>query len=394
MVRRNGRTLSLLAALVLALAGGVLGVGCGDDEDTPNGGTGGTGGVGGTGGTGGTGGVRLCGGEYCAVGEECKVYGIEEVCECDPNNDQCEEGYYCNDGNRRCTPVPLPPRELFTCAEYAAGTKDEATGLECVPFNDGTQFWLRPCSTYADCKAVGTFCARDLGPNYLPYCFPMPCGENDNLEGVPPNGKEFERCDPYYHMANGDPEFWGTCIPDGQAFTSNRGNGPGNATCQAHGTSRTTCRPRPQTPGDADRCDLGWECIEWFWAGLWVDCSEDQPCQNPALQCVGGRCVEHACETDADCPSEAYCSSDKLCVPLGECRPICDAGTRTDKTEEFAVCEAGFECKVDDRVVSTPANAPFRLGYCVEGEGGTGGTGGAGGETGEAGAGGETGEGG
>jgi len=402
MTRWNGRALSLLAALVLALGGGVLGVGCGEDENGDHPGAGGTGGSGdgGSGGTGGTGGDQPCGGEFCRPGEVCKTYGLEKHCECDPENDQCEEGFYCSEAKSyRCTPVPPPPREYATCAEYKQGDRDEATGLECVALQTG-QFWLRPCRTHADCKVVGSFCPFEVGGSgYLPYCIDIPCGVDDPTTGGdinwPHNGKEFERCDPYLHMTQGAPSEWGTCIPDWWAFTSNRSGGPGTGTCQAAGTSRTTCRPRPQNPEDpSTRCELGWECIEWFWAGLGASCSEEQPCQNPNLRCVGGRCLEYSCETDADCGENAYCSSDKLCVPLGECREICDAGSRTDKTEEFVGCEGGAECKIDPDIVSTPATAQFALGYCVEGEGGSGGTGGTGGEGGTGGVGGEGGTGG
>lgn len=81
-------------------------------------------------------------------------------------------------------------------------------------------------------------------------------------------------------------------------------------------------------------------------------CNTDQDCRkfpsgapNPADfdRCIGGGCVDSACDRDADCPARQRCEQDRNRV------------TR---------CVA-VECKVDSECPPPGSTSPFRLRYCI-----------------------------
>lgn len=291
-------------------------------------GSGGAGGSGGSGTGGSGGGERLpCGDELCRPGEECVDFG---VCECDPENSGCHAGFSCSALSRRCEPEPLT-MEGGVCANPGSSAGD----LVCVQTQSGTG-WLRPCTTHADCRLLGTFCPAELDASLPSYCFAIRCGADDpNIAWFGQNGDVFGACDPLHYGVLSETPEGGTCVPD---TNSER------ATCLRDGTSTTTCRRSPLGGFREEyACAPGFSCEQLF-EGWGESCNTDADCGKESLLCVEGLCFPMPCRQDRDCGTNSYCSSDRICEPLGACIEICNAGTLGASAGPHADCSGGKVC--------------------------------------------------
>lgn len=258
-----------------------------------------------------------------------------DVCECDPLADTCDDGFYCSDQTFRCT------------AEYRALEWTDCTGLEgyslvsglyCHDFGTVT-FWIRVCTTSADCLTPGFFCPFESDPTLLNACIPNRCGPNDSeISAIfPQNGDYFGSCDAQYHGA----------LPGGAAGTCQPAVvAPLLGTCLQDGTSTTTCRSRdPRGFVASTKCAPGYVCREDL-SGWSAPCATDLDCPHPSLYCKTNVsvCQPRPCYTDAECGAGGYCGSDGLCLPEGECQEACNAGSFGSGVGPQAGCGAGLTC--------------------------------------------------
>lgn len=196
--------------------------------------------------------------------------------------------------------------------------------------------WLRPCTTQADCRLLGTFCPAELDASLPSYCFAIRCGADDpNIAWFGQNGDVFGACDPLHYGVLSETPEGGTCVPD---TNSER------ATCLRDGTSTTTCRRSPLGGFREEyACAPGFSCEQLF-EGWGESCNTDADCGKESLLCVEGLCFPMPCRQDRDCGTNSYCSSDRICEPLGACIEICNAGTLGASAGPHADCSGGKVC--------------------------------------------------
>lgn len=230
-------------------------------------------------------------------------------------------------------------------------------GLRCFAFSNES-LWVRPCATRADCPMPGTLCPFELDPGHIDICWPSRCGSADpDIGSFPQNGNLFGSCDAAFHMTRHPTVVEGSCVPS--LVTESLG------TCFQIGTSTTTCRGRdPRGYVPSAQCAAGWVC-DTDTSAWGESCTTDADCPQPWAICQDDFCRFKPCRSDDACGPDAYCASDLVCLPLGTCKEICNAGVGGVGVGAYAACSAGKSClEHPENEISTATQIAY--GLCVE----------------------------